>query len=327
MENQKIVKGVIEMAEILDIKSVKEGAMLSDAVVYIPSYKKLTKKDGKSFYIAGTFSRQEDSLNFKVWDSSLVEAMSNKDLQGNVVKISGTVSSYMNVLEVKLTSIALVGETEFPKSLFLKSANVTVLEKEFTDFLRAELSENGFKLLMGIFNTEKIYPRFREEFAGSIMHDAQIGGLLNHSMKMLRIAKCVYENEPRMANLPNFKDLLMLSVTLHDVGKIYEMNLGVYQKTSFVTHRILGIELLVKYKSQIISLFDEDFYYKLVSVLQGHHGKEFGDAPTTIVAFIVHLIDMLDSQATSIFDRIERNDVTQRAGNTSVYVESSYLVV
>ena len=64
------------------------------------------------------------------------------------------------------------------------------------------------------------------------MHDAQIGGLLNHTMKMMRIAKVVYQNEPRMEQLENYKDMLYLGVILHDIGKIYEMNYGVYQENS-----------------------------------------------------------------------------------------------
>lgn len=315
------------MANILDLKSVKDGTILSECIVYLASYKKLPKKDGKTFYIAGNLAKQEDSLSFKVWDSSLVEALSQNDISGSVVKISGSVGSYMNALDVKVTSVEPVSEEEFPKSLFLKSADVEGLFKEFTDFVNTELSPKAVKILLGIFKSENLFNRFKEEFAGSKMHDAQIGGLLNHTMKMMRIAKVVYQNEPRMEQLENYKDMLYLGVILHDIGKIYEMNYGVYQENSYVTHRLLGIELLVKYKSAIIDLYDADFYYELISVLQGHHGKEFGDAPTTVLAFIVHLIDVLESQTTGIFDKIERNDYTMRAGSMSVYVDGSYLSV
>lgn len=314
------------MANVLDLKTVKDGTILSECIVYLASYKKLPKKDGKTFYIAGSFTKQEDSLSFKIWDTPLVDALSANDLSGRVVKISGTVGSYMNNLDIKITTIEPVDESQYSKSMFLKSANVPELFNEFTSFVNAELSPNGVKLLLGIFKQENLFDRFKEEFAGSKMHDAQIGGLLNHTIKMMRIAKCVYVNEPRMNTLQHYKDMLYLSVILHDIGKVYEMNLGVYQENSFVTHRILGIEMLVKYKSVISELYDENFYYEILAVLQGHHG-EFGDAPTTILAYIVHLIDMLDSQTTGIFDKIEGNDVTMKAGGMSVYVNGKYLAV
>ena len=314
------------MASVLDLKTVKDGTILSECIVYLASYKKLPKKDGKTFYIAGSFTKQEDSLSFKIWDTPLVDALSANDLSGRVVKISGTVGSYMNNLDVKITTIEPVDESQYSKSTFLKSADVPGLFDEFTNFVNSELSPNGVKLLLGIFKQENLFERFKEEFAGSKMHDAQIGGLLNHTIKMMRIAKCVYDNEPRMNTLQHYKDMLYLSVILHDIGKVYEMNLGVYQENSFVTHRILGIEMLVKYKSVITDLYDENFYYEIVAVLQGHHG-EYGDAPTTVLAYIVHLIDMLESQTTGIFDKIEGNDVSMRAGGMSVYVNGKYLAV
>ena len=314
------------MANILDLKTVKDGTILNDCVVYLANYKKLPKKDGKSFYIAGTFTNKEDTLSFKVWDAPLIDYMSGSDLTGKVVSITGVAGSYQNNIDVKINSIAPADEIEFPKSLFMKSADVDSLFKEFTDFVNTELSPNAVKLLLGIFKSENLFSRIKEEFAGNKMHDAQIGGLLNHTMKMARIAKVVYLNEPRMEQLQYYKDMLLLGVILHDIGKVFEMNFGVYQENSFVTHRILGIEMLVKYKSVIVDLFDENFYYEIISALQGHHG-EFGDPPVTVLAYIIHLIDMLDSQTTGIFDKIESNEVTMKAGNMSVMVNGKYLIV
>lgn len=311
---------------VVEISALKDGMSLSNAIMYIQSYKKALKKDGKSFYISGVFMKQDATIPFKVWDTSLVEAMSQNDLSGNVVKIQGTVGSYMNNVEIKINAIEPVNSVEYPKSIFLRSADVDSLFKEFTQFMQSEISPQGVNILSFIFKQENILGRFKEEFAGSLMHDALIGGLMHHTVKMLRLAKCVFENEPRMKLLENYKDMLYISVILHDIGKVKEMNLGVYQVNSFVTHRILGIEMLVKYKKLFVEAYDENFYYEVLSVLQGHHG-EFGDYPTTVLAYIVHLIDMLDSQTTGIFDKIERNDYTTRAGDMSVYVNNHYLAV
>lgn len=315
------------MSFVLDLKTVKDGSNLTDCVGYISNYRKMLKKDGKNYYIAGTFTNKEDSLSFKVWDAPIIQAMTDVDYTGSVVIFSGSVSSYMNSLDIKITAIQQANEAEYPKSYFLKSANVKALFAEFNSFISTELSKDAVVVLNNIFKGENIFGRFTEEFAGSKMHDAQIGGLLHHTMKMCRIAKVVYDNEPRMKNLQFYKDMLLLSVILHDIGKVYEMNLGVYTENSFVTHRILGVEILVRYKDLIVKAFDENFFYEIISVIQGHHGAEWGDAPTTVLAQIVHYIDMLDSQTTGIFDKIERNDVISRAGGIAVNVNGSYLTV
>ena len=326
-QNKATVNAMAAMIimNVLELKAVKDGDNVKDAFVYVSSYNKLTKKDG-SPYISGTFTKQSDILSFKVWDAPLVKGLIENNLVGQVVKISGSASTYLNTLDFKVTSIQPVGEDVCSKALFLKSADVENIFKEFTAFVTSELTPNAQKILFGIFQGENILGRFKEEFAGSKMHDAQIGGLLNHTTKMLKIAKVVYENEPRMANLQYYKDMFYLSIVFHDIGKIYEMHLGVYQENSYVSHRILGVELLAKYKNAISQLFDEDFYYELISVLVGHHG-EYGDKPTTVLAYIVHLIDMLDSQTTGIFDKIETNNYSLRAGSMVVTVDGMNLNV
>ena len=64
---------------VLDLTTVKDGTNLVDCIVYIGSYKKMLKKDGKNYYIAGNFTNKEDSLSFKVWDAPIIEAMSQVD--------------------------------------------------------------------------------------------------------------------------------------------------------------------------------------------------------------------------------------------------------
>lgn len=314
------------MSTILDLKSLKEGMTLSDCIVYIQGYKKRAYADGKKFYIAGTFVNQSDSIPFKVWDSDMVNALDANDISGKVAKVTGSVTSYQNQLEIKaLTFDVNVGD-QYPVSLFLKTADVASIFQSFVEIVNTELSENGVKLLMGIFKAENLFPRFKEEFAGSKMHDSMIGGLMNHTVKMLRFAKALTLNETRLTALKDYKDLLFLGVILHDIGKVYEMNLGVYQENSFVTHRTLGVELLVKYKSIIEQLYGLTFYYQLLAILQGHHG-EYGDKPTTVMAYIIHLIDMLESTATGMFDKIESNDVTSKAGGRVLYLRDMSLTV
>lgn len=314
------------MGTILDLKSLKEGMALSDCVVYVQSYKKRSYADGKKFYIAGTFVNQNDSIPFKVWDADMVNALEVNDISGKVAKISGSVTSYQNQLEIKALSFDFNVGDQYPVSLFLKTLDVTAVFQSFVDIVNSELSENGVKLLMGIFKAENLFPRFKEEFAGSKMHDSLIGGLMNHTVKMLRYAKAFTENEPRLMQLKDYKDLLFLGVILHDIGKVYEMHLGVYQENSFVTHRTLGAELLVKYKSVIEQLYGLTFYYQLLAILQGHHG-EYGDKPTTVMAYIIHLIDMLESTATGMFDKIESNDVSSRAGGRVLYLRDMALTL
>lgn len=316
------------MAAILDLTALQEGMVLSDSVVYLQGYKKRAYADGKKFYIAGTFVNQNASIPFKIWDAALVDALSTTDVAGRVVKITGSVTSYQNSLEVKVQSIDPQDsvEQEFPKVNFLKTVDVKTVYDDFVNMINTKLSEKGVQVLMTIFKTEKLFGRFKEEFAGSKMHDAQVGGLLNHTTKMLHIAEAVANNDKRLAAIPDYLDLLYLGVILHDVGKVHEMNMGVYQPNSFVTHRTLGVEMVCRYKEQIVSAYDEKFFYQILAILQGHHG-EYGDKPTTVMSYLIHLIDMVESTITGILDKIDNNDTNSFAGAQTVYAHDGYLTI
>lgn len=313
------------MVTILELKDLRDNMALSDCIVYIQDYQKKPKKDPNQFYLTGTFVKQDSSVSFKVWDDTLIKYMSEVSLAGRLVKIAGQTKTFSNQVEVHVSSVDVNVGSDISPVHFLKSVNVDSVFSEFTNFVNTELSENAIKILMGVFKQENLMTRFKEEFAGAKMHDAQVGGLMNHTLKMLKIAKVVYENDNRFIKLPGYKDMLLLGIVFHDIGKLDEMRYGVYQPNTFVTHRITAVEMLSKYKEIISKMYDEKFYYQLIAIITGHHG-EYGDKPTTILAQIVHLIDMLESQTTQILDKIELGQIVEDSRGKSLYFDSKYLI-
>ena len=57
---------------------------------------------------------------------------------------------------------------------------------------------------------------------------------------MLRLARTLIENDSRLAP---WADLLYLSIILHDIGKVLEIEDGVYIELSYISHRVLGAEI------------------------------------------------------------------------------------
>jgi 3'-5' exoribonuclease len=127
---------------------------------------------------------------------------------------------------------------------------------------------------------------------------------------MLNITEVLLSNDPRLSEM--YKDLLVLGVALHDVGKVIEMKDGVYQPNSFVSHRTFGAEFLMENKHAIVLNSSLNFYYQLLAVMQGHHG-EFEEPAKTVVTQIVHLIDMLESGVTGLMDRIAADNLSEDA--------------
>lgn len=307
----------------LDLSNLVVGETFVQKSVYIVDCAVRFSKANKPF-VAGTIRDGGLTSNLKVWDADVVTFFQTHTLAGHSVKCSGRIDSYQGTIDVTLTGCFEVDPVEDPPLSFYKSCDVPAVWNEFLATLQGTMSTKGMEVLQRVLTAADL-GRFQQEFAGAKMHDAQIGGLLNHTTKMCKIAKVVLENEPRFATIPDSEDLLMLGVALHDVGKVKEMEFGVYQPNSFVTHRTLGIELLHSHKDFIVQTYSDKFYYMLLSVLQGHHG-EFGDAPTSVFAYFVHLIDMVDSQVTGVFDRIESGGANTTGPDATVFCNGSNLV-
>jgi 3'-5' exoribonuclease len=308
--------------EILDLKLLEVGDTFTDAAILIAGMS-LCKSKLDQFYIAGLCRYKEMTLPFKIWDSIFAEAAHKYVEVGTVVTVSGTVSIYNESIELVIKDISPTDEID--KKEFYKTAPIESLVEDLNHTLRTNLSAEAFKVANKvILNNPDILYAFEASFAGKVQHDAQIGGLLNHTLKMLKIGLTLLSNDERLST---YKDTLLLGILFHDLGKIYEMDFGKYTKMSFVTHRTIGVEIINNFKSYIIETVGERMYYDILAIIIGHHG-DWGDKPRTVCAYITHLIDVLDSSVTGICDKIEAQDVrVDETGNKSVYCNNHNLVI
>jgi 3'-5' exoribonuclease len=142
-------------------------------------------------------------------------------------------------------------------------------------------------------------------------HHHFLGGLLEHVVEMLDIAKALLGHYPE-AN----SDLVYAGIILHDCGKIRELEVDGFTidyglEGNLIGHITLGVQML----DEIIFGNDASKFKNLVSsgkwtllkhILLAHHGKlEFGSptVPKTIEAGIVSRIDVLSSD-TRNFKRV-----------------------
>ena len=84
--------------------------------------------------------------------------------------------------------------------------------------------------------------------------------------------------------------------------------------------RTESLELMMNNKDFIVSQFNDDFYYRLISIIRGHH-DEFEEKAKTVYAYITFLIDMLDSQVSHILDCVEAENLKEESSGDS-YIQS-----
>lgn len=144
---------------------------------------------------------------------------------------------------------------------------------------------------------EDLAPTFYTEFAARGVHDAKEGGLVNHTFKVFSFAFDMIFKGGFYANIYKSIDInaFIIGSILHDVGKVMEYENGKNGKYYYVSHNLLGIDMISAKKDRIIRIYSEDTYYRILSIIGQHHG-EFGENPQTVEAYLVHLADMLESR-------------------------------
>ena len=216
------------------------------------------------------------------------------------VAVEGHTHEYRGTLQVKLERLRLLRPEDVAEEDFLPATELDRMD------LAAEVEEAGRHLENGhlrdlfeiMVSDEDFWRRFCEAPAAKSMHHARVGGLLEHSVSCLRIAR-------HLADLyPVDRDLLIFGAIFHDVGKVRELSWdkGAFAYTTegrLLGHVVLGERLVSAYIDALPD-FPEDLRLRISHTLIAHQGEtEYGspERPKTLEALLVHLIDNLDARS------------------------------
>lgn len=159
--------------------------------------------------------------------------------------------------------------------------------------------QNSFlkKLMRAIFNGA--YDKFILNPAGSRLHHAYIGGLLEHCIDVTALALGMGRAAGKGINL----DLLICGALLHDLGKIEEISaeygFAYTTKGRLLGHIAISTMIVNSYAEKIPEAErDEQLLQELLHILISHHGEHEKGSPVacaTKESFIVHYADELNA--------------------------------
>ena len=275
-------------------------------------------------YVMGTLKRGSEELAFKVWNSSAAfPLMKDGTCGGKVCLLSGTIKDY-NGKYLDVVSCEITDESIEP---YLDVVyNLETYENFMWKILERNVSEQGLVILNKILKEDNpdIYERFRKEFAAKTFHDNCLNGLLAHTCKCLNLLESYSRVYPLLFKYKGEeeeqkqKDLYFIGMTLHDIGKIHEMNFGTYQHRSIITHRVIGLEMIFPYKEEIVEMYGIEWYDFLLSIISQHHGS-YGEDTRTLPAMVIHMIDELDSKSTYLISQLKDGIKSNECGETIYY--------
>ncbi|MBA4120321.1 MAG: CMP-binding protein [Isosphaera sp.] len=138
--------------------------------------------------------------------------------------------------------------------------------------------------------------------AAKQMHHAYLGGLLEHTVQLLRLADAVCPLYPKIN-----RDVVMVGLFLHDLGKtreiVYDRAFAYTDRGELIGHIVDGAIMLHDRAQRVMREQGVRFPRSAILVLQhiilSHHGvPEYGAAkvPMTPEAILVSLLDNLDAK-------------------------------
>ena len=287
------------------ISELKDGARIQD--IYLCKHKQsAVTKNGKN-YESLILQDRTGQIDAKIWDP-------NSDAIGefealDYIYVAGTVSNFNGSLQASLKQVRKADEGEyFPADyLPMTKQNTKAMYQELMSFAASVKNPYLSELLKSFFVTDKTFASsFAKHSAAKTVHHSFVGGLLEHTLSVTRLASYIADHYPAVN-----RDLLITAAILHDIGKTKELS---YFPTNDYTdsgqmlgHIMIGAEMIHDHASKIEG-FPELLETELKHCILAHHGEfEFGSPkkPAIIEAMALNLADNLDAKLETMTEILE----------------------
>ena len=288
---------------------------LVDGFCLIKSIEQKTSSKGDS-YLDIMLGDKTGEINAKLWRYK-------KEVHGEyttnaIVKVRGTISQYNGADQLRIEKIRpAMPEDNVNPSDFVKTASFSGNEmfdelfniaenfkdNELKTIVTAILADNRMNLLY--------WP------AAFKLHHAVRGGLLLHTLSIVRLAQKVSE-------IYTFIDteLLIAGAILHDIAKLSEFEVaesgiatGYSAEGNLLGHLAMGAISVNKYAEKLN--ISSKTAMLLEHMILSHHGEpEFGAAvrPMFIEAELLSELDLMDSRIYEMKEAVENTEVDDFSG-------------
>jgi 3'-5' exoribonuclease len=261
-------------------------------------------------YLALVLQDRDGTINAKMWDNVEITVQREAFSAGDFVRVDCEAQTYRGNPQLKVKKLTKVPTPDDDAlSDFLGSAAHS--PQKMLGEVRTLLDGLQHAGLRRMLLARLDEPAFSEALArapaAKTHHHATLGGLLEHTLAVMRLAAEMAALYPRLD-----RDLLLAGAFLHDLGKLRELETGTgfryTDEGNLIGHLVIGAALLDSWASEEPDI-DETLRLKLNHMILSHHGrKEFGSpvVPKFAEALALHFADNLDSKLKSVFEVSDR---------------------
>src|SRR3989304_2375255 len=152
-----------------------------------------------------------------------------------------------------------------------RSGEIEGRAAELITILRSMNNPPLRSLAEAFFADEAFMDLFKRAPAAKTIHHPYLGGLLEHTLSLLKLILTVVENYQGID-----VDLLLMGGFLHDLGKIYEFSFDraveYTDRGQLLGHLVMEVEI-VHEKIKTIPDFPEELALLVNHMIVGHHGS------------------------------------------------------
>ncbi len=281
----------------------------------------------------------KDYLNLKLGDrSGEITAFLWEDAEragaalqeGDCVHIKGRIQLFNGNLQLTLNFIEVWQGSIDPRNFLPHTdKHIPTMERDLRQII-VDIREPWLRRLAEAFflKDQEFAQAFALAPAAKAMHHAWLGGLLEHTLSVARIALKVAPLYPQI-NL----DLVLTGALLHDIGKIheltYERNLDYSTPGRLLGHVMIGVRMIQE-KAATLKGFPAATLMLLEHLILSHHGEyEYGSPkrPKTQEAIFLNFIDDFDAKLTAVntFMNIPKNSDLEWSDYHRLFERAFYL--
>jgi len=298
------------------ISSLKEGDWVDET--YLVASKQVSISKTGATYLSLKLADKTGEVDGKLWDNA--EALAQTFDREDFIRVKGVAANYQGTLQVKMKGLEKVADAAVNLANFLETTprNIDDMVRELSAAADS-IGNSHLRRLMKTFLADKAFmDAFRRAPAAKALHHNYIGGLLEHVVELIGLARDVVRHFPGVD-----RDLVTAGAFLHDIGKVRE--LSVRKSIEYSTegrllgHISLGYEMLAE-KVKVVPGFPEELTLLLKHIMLSHHGEyEFGSPkrPKIMEAIIVNYLDDLAAKINNFQMTLKKENVA--AGDWTGY--------
>ena len=282
------------------INELREGEKISG--IYLCKHKQpAVTKNGKP-YENVILQDKTGTIDAKIWEpnSQGIDDFDTLDY----IDVIGDVTSFQGSLQVSIKRARKAHEGEYEPGNYLPISEKSIdgMYEELLKYVHSIKNSYLNKLLVKFFEEdEEFIKTFKGNSAAKTVHHGFIGGLLEHTLGVVRLCQYYSKAYPVLN-----RDLLITAAMLHDIGKTVELSafpMNDYTDDGqLLGHIMIGAEMIHDMAKEIPG-FPAKLESEFKHCILEHHGElEYGSPkkPALAEAAALNLADNTDAKMETI---------------------------